>query len=56
MKAELIIQRNNILDNLNFAMKFAAYINNARIRKGVEALLIDCTKNVTSIFNVEDEA
>lgn len=55
MTTETISNRNNILDNLNYALKFAAYIKDDTARKNVEDSITYCTSSVLSAFNSIDE-
>lgn len=51
MTTSNISNRNNILDNLNYALKFAAYIKDDTARKSVEDAIMYCTSSVLSGFN-----
>lgn len=55
MTANEIRNRNNIIDNLSYALKMSAYIDADNVRKGTEQFIVDCIKNVVSMFNVKPE-
>lgn len=55
MTANDIRHRNNVIDSLNYALKMSAYIDADNVRKGTEQFIVDCIKNVVSMFNVNPE-
>ena len=50
-----IRNRNSIIDSLSYALKMSAYIDADNVRKGTEKFIVDCIKDVVSMFNVKPE-
>lgn len=51
MTANDIKNRNNILDNLSFALKMAGYIESNVVRKNVEDSIVYCLRSALDAFN-----
>lgn len=51
MEAKSIRNRNDVIDNLSFALKMAGYIESDTVRKNVEDSIMYCLRSALDAFN-----